>query len=201
MAVLAAAVLAAVAGSTAPSCPAALRPGVCFYGSNDTFLRLTNLSSDAECCSACQARRPRCRFFSMNRPDLHCNLKATLTSPPKAGNCSSGTMPPANCSGWLLTVQQRVLDNLLPSTPAEQREAVRVARLLNASLQQNGTWADIDYADASRAHWPLLFHLVRAVVLWLLCDLCHAKFMQTRVAHCARPFTRWMPINAVTTQS
>ena len=51
-----------------------------------------------------------------------------------------------DCDAWLPTVQTRVRESLLPTSPAEADEAILVAIAVNGTLLANGTWPDIDYA-------------------------------------------------------
>ena len=84
---------------------------------------------------------------------------------------AAGVGPPAP---WLPGVQERVLQSLLPQSSAECAAAVRIGQMMEKSLQPNGTWPDLDYAERKPAGWPLLKHLNRVTSMAAahVCPIC-----------------------------
>jgi hypothetical protein len=63
----------------------------------------------------------------------------------------------------LATLQQSVLDLLIPSVTHSAMDA-EVASI-STTLTHNGTWPDVDYADASRSWWAAADHLRRTLLM------------------------------------
>ncbi|HET6385208.1 MAG TPA: hypothetical protein VFJ58_17590 [Armatimonadota bacterium] len=77
------------------------------------------------------------------------------------------SLSPARCAAVkqedrdLDTVRTRLIESLLPAAPSQLASTERAARADADSLQADGSWKDIDYADKSPANWKAAAHLSR----------------------------------------
>ena len=74
---------------------------------------------------------------------------------------TSATVAENTASGGMDVIKSRILEPLLSSGASAADEASRLAR----SMNPDGGWPDIDYADSTRSGWKLSAHLSRLTVL------------------------------------
>jgi hypothetical protein len=80
-------------------------------------------------------------------------------------------------------VEERLVRELIPSTPSAVHAAVLSAqRLESAMLPGNCTWTDIDYDEFRRAGWPMESHLSRALEMSVGWKVCNASATLARAA-------------------
>jgi chondroitin AC lyase len=94
----------------------------------------------------------------------HCRLVAVLAAVILSGvaHAASAAVDVARLSD---AVRQATIDDALGTTPDGRRAKVADAVAIAGTLSPDGTWPDVDYANASRGAWPSAKHCERVVLM------------------------------------
>jgi chondroitin AC lyase len=90
-------------------------------------------------------------------------LRGTLDASPARHSDASQSTPQSNQD--LQTILRNYVRSVLPTHPADIRDVETLAAQYQRELRPEGTWADIDYSDDTRASWKRADHLQRTLVM------------------------------------